>query len=844
MAKSSTTAKREEREESCSESGASSGKECARTLKSESPPPMLVPIAVRQHHHQQQQQQHHVVQAGNGCLAPQQKLQHLEASAAVIARGGGGDTGGGGGIPGRLLHHQHHEPLLQQRGNTDAPPRLVSGFGYNGGSGRDVAPPLLQNSQQTRGNGVVGCTATEAVRMVTGRGAEVGEGAYSGSGEEANRGGGGGEMAQEKTCSGKQGGGGQGAEGEGSVAACRIEQQSSNGGGASNSKGKGGRKNHIKRPMNAFMVWSSIERKKLAEREPKLHNTELSKRLGQAWKNMTEDDKKPFRVEADRLKSKLMEEHPDYKYRPRRRKFDGMNSNKGPNLFLSGLKPLAGSSLRAVGTASQPVIAGKAHGLHARNSPTTPLPISYYSSSFTLTPPTPSSATFSVPSGDGRSQIHSGVVGGESYGGYPYRYAGFPVNGYSYPASHYMYSLTGNPASASFGYVNYRPDEATGQASYPIGQPTATVYPYIFQSNNVQENGLTNEGSFPEQHANQDDYSPINKTPVDLTPTVAVVGHFESKPQLTNGGYPPTAPPPPYMETPPCSPFVQSPHLVTLSCSVPLTRTDSYNSDHSSSTPGGRPLSSPTTDSSTSNAFPAHQQMSPPATSKPHPPHESISPSSSLEIQRETTIMTHSDGASPSLRSSPIDHSLQFSNGSPPAAVITYLDSDYHSTSPYDQYTTRGRTPQSAELNGNPLLSHHHHHPYAVGVRNHYSVASQSGVFTTSAATNVTSSSSVAVSNNAHSQQQQRRSSVTLSDSHASSLTHSRGNPYVDDGESLDGTNPSAFGTHTGTGYVSIISPPSHTHVGYGNGSIHQYGIPTPDLTPEKATRETGNYFF
>ena len=96
------------------------------------------------------------------------------------------------------------------------------------------------------------------------------------------------------------------------------------GGGGSGevTKGKGGRKNQIKQPMNTFMVWSSIERKKVVEHGPKLPNTELTKRLGQMWKMMTEDDKKPFRTEADRLRNKLMEEHPHYKYCPWRRKFD------------------------------------------------------------------------------------------------------------------------------------------------------------------------------------------------------------------------------------------------------------------------------------------------------------------------------------------------------------------------------------------------------------------------------------------------------------------------------------------------------------------------------------------
>jgi hypothetical protein len=80
------------------------------------------------------------------------------------------------------------------------------------------------------------------------------------------------------------------------------------------------RAQRIKRPMNAFMVWSSVERKRLAEKEPNMHNTELSKRLGEIWKSMTDDMKQPFRNQAQKLKEKLMTDHPEYKYRPRRRR--------------------------------------------------------------------------------------------------------------------------------------------------------------------------------------------------------------------------------------------------------------------------------------------------------------------------------------------------------------------------------------------------------------------------------------------------------------------------------------------------------------------------------------------
>ena len=95
--------------------------------------------------------------------------------------------------------------------------------------------------------------------------------------------------------------------------------------------------NQVRRPMNAFMVYAQVARKKVAGKYPNLSYRKLSKTLGELWRMLDDEERRPFVEEAERLRREHKRAHPTYKFKPqRRRKKDDKESEAGSQSTFAG----------------------------------------------------------------------------------------------------------------------------------------------------------------------------------------------------------------------------------------------------------------------------------------------------------------------------------------------------------------------------------------------------------------------------------------------------------------------------------------------------------------------------
>ena len=80
------------------------------------------------------------------------------------------------------------------------------------------------------------------------------------------------------------------------------------------------KKDHVKRPLNRFMLFSKLERPKIRAEYPDMNQSEISSRLGKNWKALSHDEQQEYEKKADLLKHRHKHEFPGYRYRPKRRR--------------------------------------------------------------------------------------------------------------------------------------------------------------------------------------------------------------------------------------------------------------------------------------------------------------------------------------------------------------------------------------------------------------------------------------------------------------------------------------------------------------------------------------------
>lgn len=66
-------------------------------------------------------------------------------------------------------------------------------------------------------------------------------------------------------------------------------------------------------------MWSKQARRKILEKNKNMHNAKISKMLGFFWNSMSDEQKKPFKRESEKLRELHAIQFPNYKYKPKKK---------------------------------------------------------------------------------------------------------------------------------------------------------------------------------------------------------------------------------------------------------------------------------------------------------------------------------------------------------------------------------------------------------------------------------------------------------------------------------------------------------------------------------------------
>ncbi|CAH1796196.1 unnamed protein product, partial [Owenia fusiformis] len=104
-------------------------------------------------------------------------------------------------------------------------------------------------------------------------------------------------------------------------------------------------KDHIRRPMNAFMIFSKRHRAKVHERNPNQDNRTVSKILGEWWYALGAKEKQEYHDLAFQLKEAHFKAHPEWKWCSKDRKKSAGSTSSAPRRRLSSSDELAAAAI-------------------------------------------------------------------------------------------------------------------------------------------------------------------------------------------------------------------------------------------------------------------------------------------------------------------------------------------------------------------------------------------------------------------------------------------------------------------------------------------------------------------